>query len=101
MSKTTIAFVGTPNCGKSTLFNLLTGLHQKVGNFPGVTVEPAIGILRVDNSEIQLIDLPGTYSLQPKSRDEELTLSVLEGKEVSLPKPDGVDHGNNCNCRNL
>lgn len=90
MTKPTIAFVGTPNCGKSTLFNLLTGLHQKVGNFPGVTVEPAIGTLKLGKSELLLIDLPGTYSLHPKSRDEELTLAALEGNEASLPKPDGV-----------
>lgn len=90
MTKPTVAFVGTPNCGKSTLFNLLTGLHQKVGNFPGVTVEPAIGTLKLPSSELQLIDLPGTYSLHPKSKDEELTLSALQGKEAELPKPDGV-----------
>jgi len=86
----TIAFVGTPNCGKSTLFNVLTGLHQKVGNFPGVTVEAGIGNITVGKSHFQLIDLPGTYSLSPKSRDEELTLSVLQGREPSLPKPDAV-----------
>lgn len=90
MTKPTIAFVGTPNCGKSTLFNLLTGLHQKVGNFPGVTVEPAIGTLKAGKSELLVIDLPGTYSLHPKSRDEELTLAALKGIEESLPKPDGV-----------
>ncbi|MBI3258821.1 MAG: ferrous iron transporter B [Ignavibacteriae bacterium] len=86
----TIAFVGTPNSGKSTLFNVLTGLRQKVGNFPGVTVEAGIGIVTTGGKHFQLIDLPGTYSLSPKSRDEELTLAVLQGRESTLPKPDAV-----------
>ncbi|MFN7015020.1 MAG: FeoB small GTPase domain-containing protein, partial [Bacteroidia bacterium] len=72
-----IALVGNPNSGKSTLFNLLTGLNQKVGNFPGVTVEKKTGKCQLDNEEIEIIDLPGTYSLHPKSVDEEVTLSVI------------------------
>ncbi len=86
----TIAFVGTPNSGKSTLFNVLTGLRQKVGNFPGVTVEAGIGNITINGSNFRLIDLPGTYSLSPKSRDEELTLAVLEGRDHTLPKPNTV-----------
>ena len=62
-----IALVGNPNCGKSTLFNTLTGLHQKTGNFPGVTVDKKTGtILFQDNYSATLIDLPGTYSLYPR-----------------------------------
>lgn len=72
-----IALVGNPNSGKSTLFNLLTGLNQKVGNFPGVTVEKKTGKCQLENEEIEIIDLPGTYSLHPKSIDEEVTLSVI------------------------
>lgn len=84
-----LAFVGTPNCGKSTIFNALTGLRQKVGNFPGVTVEPGVGIVNVEATQIQLIDLPGTYSLVPKSGDEEFTVQVLQGT-TNKGKPDGV-----------
>jgi ferrous iron transport protein B len=90
ITSATIAFVGTPNSGKSTLFNVLTGLRQKVGNFPGVTVEAGIGHITAGGKHFRLIDLPGTYSLSPKSRDEELTLAVLQGREPSLPKPDAV-----------
>ncbi len=72
-----IALVGNPNSGKSTLFNILTGLNQKVGNFPGVTVEKKTGKCRIENEEVEIIDLPGTYSLHPKSIDEEVTLSVI------------------------
>lgn len=72
-----IALVGNPNSGKSTLFNLLTGLNQKVGNFPGVTVEKKTGKCIIENEEFEIIDLPGTYSLHPKSIDEEITLSVI------------------------
>lgn len=72
-----IALVGNPNSGKSTLFNVLTGLNQKVGNFPGVTVEKKTGKCRIENEEVEIIDLPGTYSLHPKSIDEEVTLSVI------------------------
>ena len=74
----TIALVGNPNCGKSTLFNRLTGLNQKIGNFPGVTVEKKVGAIRWSNGEqAQLMDLPGTYSLYPKSQDEQVVFEVL------------------------
>jgi ferrous iron transport protein B len=65
-----IALVGNPNSGKSSLFNALTGLHQKVGNFPGVTVDKKTGDLLVGPHETTLIDLPGTYSFYPKREDE-------------------------------
>ncbi|HWR35454.1 MAG TPA: ferrous iron transporter B [Clostridia bacterium] len=90
-SARTIAVVGPPNCGKTTLFNRLTGLRQKVGNFPGVTVEHHTGYLRNSNGEeVALVDLPGVYSLQPKSEDERVTVDVLTGKMESVGRPDSV-----------
>ncbi len=75
-----IAIVGNPNSGKSSLFNLLTGLNQKVGNFPGVTVDKKVGTSQLSNKEVvHFIDLPGTYSLYPKSEDEVVTHNVLFG----------------------
>ncbi len=73
-----VAMAGNPNSGKSTLFNLLTGLRQKTGNFPGVTVDLHVGYSRLANGKkIEIIDLPGTYSLFPKSIDEQVTAAVL------------------------
>ncbi len=74
----TVALVGPPNSGKSTLFNRLTGLRQKVANYPGVTVEKRFGRVRLPNGdESLLIDLPGVYSLTPRSEDERVTHDVL------------------------
>jgi ferrous iron transport protein B len=87
----TVALVGPPNSGKSTLFNRLTGLHQKVANFPGVTVEHSVGRARLDDDrEVWLIDLPGVYSLEPRSEDEQVTRDALHGCMPGLPKPDAV-----------
>ncbi|WP_285009533.1 ferrous iron transport protein B [Pedobacter faecalis] len=73
-----IALVGNPNTGKSTLFNLLTGLNQKIGNFPGITVDKKVGYCKLSaDRKAEIIDLPGTYSLYPKSRDERIVLQVL------------------------
>ena len=73
---------GNPNSGKSTLFNMLTGLRQKTGNFPGVTVDIHKGICVLPNKQkIEIIDLPGTYSLFPKSIDEQVTTEVLSNKQ--------------------
>lgn len=73
-----IALIGNPNTGKSSLFNALTGLNQKVGNFPGVTVDKLVGYYRIDESTTaRVIDLPGTYSLYPRSKDEQIALQVL------------------------
>ncbi len=74
----TIALVGNPNSGKSSLFNALTGLNQKVGNFPGVTVDKKTGVSKISDAlSANIIDLPGTYSLYPKSADEQVTYEVL------------------------
>ena len=76
-----VALIGNPNTGKSTLFNVLTGLHQKIGNFPGVTVDKKIGTFKLkDGRTIQLLDLPGAYSLYPKSKDETIVFEVLADK---------------------
>ncbi|KQB99680.1 ferrous iron transport protein B [Pedobacter sp. Hv1] len=73
-----VALVGNPNTGKSTLFNLLTGLNQKIGNFPGITVDKKTGFSKLPNQKIaEIIDLPGTYSLYPKSKDESIVFQVL------------------------
>jgi ferrous iron transport protein B len=80
-----VALVGNPNTGKSTLFNALTGLNQKIGNFPGVTVDKKVGYSQLpDGRRAEIIDLPGTYSLYPKSRDESIVFSVLAEKGMEL-----------------
>ena len=71
------ALAGNPNAGKSSVFNQLTGLRQKVGNFPGVTVDKKIGSIILDNKKCTVIDLPGTYSLYPNSQDERVVLNIL------------------------
>jgi ferrous iron transport protein B len=86
-----IALAGTPNAGKSSLFNALTGSRQKIGNYPGVTVERRVGKARLgDGREVEIIDLPGTYSLSPKSPDEAVTCDVLSGTHTDEPRPDAV-----------
>jgi ferrous iron transport protein B len=86
-----IALAGNPNAGKTTLFNALTGLRQKVGNYPGVTVEKKEGRCRLpDNVEVTILDLPGTYSLSPKSPDEEIARDVLLGLRPETPVPDAI-----------
>jgi len=76
-----VALVGNPNTGKSTLFNLLTGLNQKIGNFPGITVDKKVGFCKLSATQnAEIIDLPGTYSLYPKSKDESIVFQVLADK---------------------
>lgn len=85
-----IALVGNPNSGKSSVFNALTGLNQKIGNYPGVTVDKKTGRLRLDDgSLVELTDLPGTYSLYPKSRDEEIVYDILLNSDHE-DHPDGL-----------
>jgi len=86
-----LAIVGNPNCGKSTIFNALTGLKQKVANYPGVTVEKREGTCFTQHGRrLRLIDLPGTYSLNARSPDEAVVRDVLLGRRDDTPRPDGV-----------
>jgi ferrous iron transport protein B len=90
-SLSTIVLIGPPNSGKSTLFNRLTGLRQKVANYPGVTVEQRMGLMSgVGRDDLTLIDLPGVYSLTPYSEDARVSVDVLKGKMPGTPKPDAV-----------
>src|SRR6185369_3511533 len=82
------ALVGTPNSGKTALFNALTGSRQKVANYPGVTVERKAGMLHtVSGHRVDLLDLPGTYSLRGRSPDEEITRDVVLGR-LATETPD-------------
>ncbi len=85
-----LGLVGSPNSGKTTLFNALTGLRAKVGNYPGVTVERREGTVRIDGRELQVIDLPGTYGLEPMSPDEAVVSRVLAGKVAEVAPPDAL-----------
>lgn len=85
-----IALAGNPNAGKTTLFNALTGMKQKVANFPGVTVERKEGVWKFDENQARLIDLPGLYSLDATSLDEQIARDVLTGKVDGLSKPDAI-----------
>ncbi len=86
----TAAIIGNPNTGKSTLFNALAGMQSRVGNYPGVTVEKKIGKTRWRNREIRLVDLPGTYSLSPRSPDEMISVEVLLGRQPDVGSLDVV-----------
>ena len=87
-SRRVVALCGPPNVGKSTLFNQLTGLRQKVANYPGVTVEKKIGGMKLSSGEeIDLVDLPGACSLDPQSEDERIAVEVLSGRNATVAKP--------------
>lgn len=88
MAHARIALVGCPNSGKTTLFNALTGSRQKTGNYPGVTVERKEGFLPAYG--LSLLDLPGLYSLAPKSPDEKVTAAVISGSHRDEPRPDAI-----------
>ncbi len=84
-----IALVGNPNCGKTALFNLLTGARQKVANYAGVTVERKVGLARLPNGQtVSVVDLPGSYSLTPATPDEQVMLDVVEGRRTGEDAPD-------------
>jgi len=86
-----VALVGNPNAGKSALFNALTGARQKVGNYPGVTVERHAGRMALpDGRPVELLDLPGTYSLEPSSPDERVTRDVVTGAQAGERLPDAI-----------
>src|SRR5438270_10924985 len=86
-----VALAGNPNSGKTTIFNALTGLRQKVANYPGVTVEKKTGRCQLpDRRTASIIDLPGTYSLISRSPDEVVAMEVLRGLRPDTPAPDAV-----------
>lgn len=85
-----IALVGPPNSGKTTLFNRLTGLRQKVANYPGVTVDYHVGQMTLNSKILDIVDLPGVYSLTPRSEDEQVTHNILHGQTDGMRKPDAV-----------
>ena len=86
-----VALVGNPNCGKTALFNLLTGARQKVANYAGVTVERKVGLARLRNGQtVSVVDLPGAYSLSPATPDEQVTLEVIEGRRAGEAAPDAI-----------
>ena len=86
----TVAVIGNPNTGKSTFFTALTGVHSRIGNYPGVTVEKKTGRFTLDGRSVQLVDLPGTYSLSPRSLDEMVSVEVLLGQQRDVGKIDAV-----------
>jgi ferrous iron transport protein B len=86
----TVALIGNPNTGKSTLFSALSGYQAVTGNYPGVTVEKKIGRMKIGERPVQLIDLPGTYSIAPRTLDEMVTVDVLLGRLPDVPAPDVV-----------
>ncbi len=86
--KATVAVIGNPNSGKSTLFNRLTGLKQSTGNFPGVTVEKHTGVVQLASSALELVDLPGIYCLGAHSADERIAVDFLLGRVAGMPAPD-------------
>lgn len=86
----TVALVGNPNSGKSTLFNRLTGLRQKTANYPGVTVEKHVGTVPVGDTSLELIDLPGTYALSAHSMEERIAVDVVLGHMPGTARPAGI-----------
>ncbi len=86
----TIALVGNPNTGKSTLFTALAGVRQHVGNYPGVTVEKKVGRFTHAGAALNVVDLPGTYSLAPRSPDEMVAVDLLLGRQAEADRPDAV-----------
>src|SRR5438477_1964494 len=86
----TVALLGNPNTGKTTLFNALAGMRQRVGNYPGVTVETKKGRMTYQGQTFDLVDLPGTYSLAPRSPDEMVAVDLILGQQRGEARPDVV-----------
>ncbi|NBX30389.1 ferrous iron transport protein B [bacterium] len=89
-SHLTVALLGNPNTGKSTLFSALAGIPTRIGNYPGVTVEEKVGRFTHRGTTIDLVDLPGSYSFTPQSPDEQVAIDVLRGRMADVPKPDCI-----------
>ena len=85
-----IALAGAPNAGKTSIYNALTGLHAKTGNYPGVTVQRSLGTCKIGNTTLTIEDLPGAYSLDPISPDEEIVHDVLTGTSTTVSAPDAL-----------
>src|SRR5947207_6923268 len=86
----TVALLGNPNTGKTTLFNALAGMRQRVGNYPGVTVETKKGRMTYQGQTFELVDLPGTYSLAPRSPDEMVAVDLILGQQSGESRPDVI-----------
>lgn len=89
-SRVSVAVVGNPNSGKSTLFNRLTGLKQKTGNYPGVTLERHTGVLTAGGDDLELVDLPGTFALSAQSLEESVAVDVVLGRVEGVPRPKAI-----------
>ena len=89
-SRITVALIGNPNTGKSTLFSALCGVRQRIGNFPGVTVEKKVGQTSFHGQSFSIVDLPGSYSLAPRSPDEMVAVDVLLGRQGDVDTPDVI-----------
>jgi ferrous iron transport protein B len=89
-AQASIAVVGNPNSGKSTLFNRLTGLRQRIGNYPGVTVERHVGRIDVKGNAIELVDLPGTHALSAHSFEEQIAIDIILGRMAGVRAPDAI-----------
>ena len=86
-----IALAGAPNAGKTSIYNALTGLHAKTGNYPGVTVARSLGTCRISGTDLTIEDLPGAYSLDPISPDEQVVRDVLTDASQAVSVPDALD----------
>ena len=89
-SEITVALIGNPNTGKSTLFSALAGIHQHIGNYPGATVEKKTGRMDFAGQRYELVDLPGLYSLAPRSRDEMVAVDLLLDRQNDFPAVDAI-----------
>jgi len=85
-----VALAGAPNAGKTSIYNALTGLHAKTGNYPGVTVQRSMGTCKVGGKTLTIEDLPGAYSLDPISPDEQIVHDVLTGTSTTVSAPDAL-----------